>query len=93
MSMLRMRTRAVSLLALATLLLIASTAFADSAQRRLSWPRTEFEFDPASERASISFPVQDTEGNYIPDARRNSFVVYEDGVRQTTSLRPARLLP
>ena len=82
MRMLRMRTQVATLLAAAALLLIASTAFADSPRRMPLWPRTEFGFDPASERVTVSFPVEDAEGNYVPDARPNNFVVYEDGVRQ-----------
>lgn len=82
MSRHRRRTWVATLLAGVALLLIATEAFADSRQSMPSGSRMEVGFDPVSERVSIAVPVEDADGNYIPDARRNNFEVYEDGVRQ-----------
>ena len=47
--------------------------------------RTEIHFDPATGRVTIKLLVQDPNGYFIPNIRRENFVVYEDGVRQTNA--------
>jgi|SRR5882762_1640950 len=44
--------------------------------------RTEIHFDPATGMVTIKLLVQDPSGYFIPDIRRDNFVVYENGVRQ-----------
>ena len=45
--------------------------------------RTELHYDPATGTVTIKFVVQDPNGNFIPNIRRENFAVYENGVRQT----------
>jgi Ca-activated chloride channel homolog len=44
--------------------------------------RTEIHFDPATGLVTIKLLVQDPSGYFIPNIRRDNFVVYENGVRQ-----------
>jgi VWFA-related protein len=46
---------------------------------------TEINFDPASGTVTLKFLVQDPHGYFIPGLRRENFVVYENGVRQTNA--------
>ena len=39
-------------------------------------------FDSLTHRVTLTLPVQDSRGHYIPAARPDSFVVYENGARQ-----------
>ena len=43
---------------------------------------TEIHFDPATRTVTLKLLVQDPSGYFIPNIPRDSFVVYEDGVRQ-----------
>ncbi len=45
--------------------------------------KTEIQFDPSSGIVTIKLLVQDPQGYFIPNIRRDNFVVYENGVRQT----------
>jgi Ca-activated chloride channel family protein len=47
--------------------------------------RTEIHYDPATGLVTIKLLVQDKNGYFIPNIRRDNFVVYEDGVRQNTA--------
>jgi VWFA-related protein len=47
--------------------------------------RTEIRFDPATNTVTLKLLVQDPNGYFIPNIRRENFVVYEDGVRQTNA--------
>jgi VWFA-related protein len=44
--------------------------------------KTEIDFDPATHRVTLKLLVQDPNGYFIPNIRRENFVVYENGVRQ-----------
>ena len=44
--------------------------------------RTEIHFDPATGIVTLKLLVQDLNGYFIPDLRRDNFVVYENEVRQ-----------
>jgi Ca-activated chloride channel family protein len=44
--------------------------------------RTEIHFDPATRTVTLKLLVQDQNGYFIPNIRRENFVVYENGVRQ-----------
>lgn len=44
--------------------------------------RSEIVFDPANQLVTLKFAVQDPSGHFIPNIRRDNFVVYEDGARQ-----------
>jgi VWFA-related protein len=44
--------------------------------------KTEIQFDPATRTVTIKLLVQDPNGYFIPNLRRENFVVYENGVRQ-----------
>jgi hypothetical protein len=44
--------------------------------------RTEIHFDPATGTVKLKLLVQDPNGYFIPNIRRNNFVVYENGMRQ-----------
>jgi VWFA-related protein len=44
--------------------------------------KTEIHFDPATKTVTIKLVVQDPNGYFIPNIRREDFVVYENGVRQ-----------
>jgi VWFA-related protein len=44
--------------------------------------KTEIHFDPATGMVTLKLLVQDQSGYFIPNIRRNNFVVYENGVRQ-----------
>ena len=44
--------------------------------------KTEIHFDPATRTVTIKLLVQDPNGYFIPNVRRENFVVYENGVRQ-----------
>jgi hypothetical protein len=45
----------------------------------------EIHFDPATGLVTIKLLVQDPSGYFIPNIRRENFVVYEDGVRQSNA--------
>src|SRR5258707_82322 len=45
--------------------------------------KTEIQFDPSSGIVTLKLLVQDPQGYFIPNIRRDNFVVYENGVRQT----------
>jgi hypothetical protein len=44
--------------------------------------KTEIHFDPATRMVTVKLLVQDANGYFIPNIRRDNFVVYENGVRQ-----------
>jgi VWFA-related protein len=44
--------------------------------------KTEINFDPASRMVTLKLLVQDPNGNFIPNIRRENFAVYENEVRQ-----------
>src|SRR3977135_809360 len=44
--------------------------------------RAEIQFDPATRMVTVKLLVQDANGYFIPNIRRDNFVVYENGVRQ-----------
>jgi VWFA-related protein len=44
--------------------------------------RTEIHFDPATHMVTLKLLVQDPNGYFIPNIRRENFVVYENGIRQ-----------
>ena len=44
--------------------------------------RTEIHFDPATRTVTLKLLLQDPNGYFIPNIRRDNFVVYENGVRQ-----------
>jgi VWFA-related protein len=44
--------------------------------------RTEIYFDPSSKIVTVKLLVQDPQGYFIPNIRRENFAVYENGVRQ-----------
>ena len=46
---------------------------------------TEIHFDPATGLVTLKLLVQDLNGYFIPDLRRDNFVVYENDVRQTNA--------
>lgn len=43
---------------------------------------SDIRFDPATRQVTLTLPVQDSRGYYIPAARPDSFVVYDNGVHQ-----------
>src|SRR5260370_24611820 len=47
--------------------------------------KTEIHFDQATGIVTLKLLVQDPNGYFIPNLRRDNFVVYEDGVRQTNA--------
>src|SRR5260370_41237902 len=47
--------------------------------------RTEIHFDRATGMVTLKLLVQDANGYFIPNIRRENFIVYEDGVRQTNA--------
>jgi VWFA-related protein len=44
--------------------------------------RSEIKFAPATRRVTIKLHVEDPNGYFLPNIRRENFAVYEDGVRQ-----------
>jgi VWFA-related protein len=44
--------------------------------------RSEIEFAPSSRTVTVKLQVQDPNGYFLPNLRRENFAVYEDGVRQ-----------
>jgi Ca-activated chloride channel family protein len=44
--------------------------------------RTEIHFDPATDTVTVKLLVQDQNGYFIPNIRRENFVVYKNGVPQ-----------
>lgn len=44
--------------------------------------RTEIQFDPSTGIVTVKLLVQDPNGYFIPNIRRENFVVYENGARQ-----------
>ena len=44
--------------------------------------KTEIHYDPATHLVTLKLLVQDPNGYFIPNIRRENFVVYENGVRQ-----------
>src|SRR6266404_6907008 len=47
--------------------------------------RTEIHFDRATGIVTLHLLVQDPNGYFIPNLRRDNFAVYDDGVRQTNA--------
>lgn len=47
--------------------------------------RTEIHFDPATGMVALKLLVQDSSGYFIPNLRRDNFVVYENGVKQSNA--------
>jgi Ca-activated chloride channel family protein len=47
--------------------------------------RTEIHFDPATGVVTLKLLVQDPNGHFITNIRRDNFVVYENGVRQNNA--------
>src|SRR3981081_3306902 len=47
--------------------------------------KTEIHFDPATRTVILKLLVQDSNGYFIPNIRRENFVVYENGVRQDST--------
>jgi VWFA-related protein len=47
--------------------------------------RSEMHLDPATGVVTLKLLVQDLHGYFIPDLRRDNFVVYEDNVRQNNA--------
>ena len=47
--------------------------------------KTEIHFDQATGIVTLKLLVQDPNGYFIPNLRRDNFVVYEDGVRQANA--------
>jgi len=45
-------------------------------------PETDIFFDPTTHVVTAKLLVQDPQGYFIPNIRRDNFAVYEDGVRQ-----------
>jgi VWFA-related protein len=48
--------------------------------------KTEIHFDPGSGMVTLKTLVQDPRGYFIPNIRRENFVVYEDGIRQNATV-------
>jgi hypothetical protein len=44
--------------------------------------RSEIEFNPSNRTVTIKFQVEDPNGYFLPNIRRENFAVYEDGVLQ-----------
>src|ERR1700733_9383792 len=44
--------------------------------------KTEIHFDPATRTVTIKLLVQDQNGYFIPNIRRQTFAVYENGIQQ-----------
>jgi VWFA-related protein len=51
-------------------------------QGKSGTPQSEVEFVPLTRTVTIKFQVQDPNGYFLPNIRRDNFAVYEDGVRQ-----------
>ena len=51
-------------------------------QGEQSKQKTEIYFDPGTKVVTVKMLVQDSNGYFIPNIRRENFVVYENGVRQ-----------
>ena len=66
----------------AALLLVVSTTLAHAAQSVKRWPTTQVQFDPATQRVTLTVPLKDAQGDYFPDARPGDFLVYQAGARQ-----------
>src|SRR5579871_3617463 len=47
--------------------------------------KPEIHFDPATGMVTLKLLVQDPNGHFIPNIRRDNFVVYENGVRQNNA--------
>jgi VWFA-related protein len=47
--------------------------------------KTEVHYDPATRTVTIKFVVQDQNGYFIPDIRRENLAVFDDGVRQSNT--------
>jgi len=47
--------------------------------------RTEIRFDPASGVVTLKLLVQDPDGHFIPNIRRENFLIYENDVPQTNA--------
>jgi Ca-activated chloride channel homolog len=47
--------------------------------------RTEIHFDPATGVVTLKLLVQDLNGYFIPDLRRDNFIVYENDIRQNNA--------
>src|SRR2546428_9401696 len=43
---------------------------------------SEISFDPTTRTVTMKLSVQDPHGYFLPNLRRNNFVVFEDGVQQ-----------
>jgi hypothetical protein len=44
--------------------------------------KTEINYDPTTRMVTLKLLVQDPSGYFVPNIRRDNFVVYENGVRQ-----------
>jgi Ca-activated chloride channel family protein len=82
-----------------TTLLLGALAYSAAGQVRIpDRPRTslfrgeqgkqgaEIHFDPATGMVTIKLLVQDPQGYFIPNIRRENFAVYENGVRQNADV-------
>src|SRR5690349_18784186 len=74
-----------------TEILIASVLFtaglyAKSSHIEQGRAKSEISFDPASGEVTVKMLVQDPNGYFIPNIRRDNFAVYENGVRQTNAM-------
>jgi Ca-activated chloride channel homolog len=47
-------------------------------------PRSEIQFVPLTRTVTMKLQVEDPNGYFLPNLRRENFAVYEDGVRQKT---------
>lgn len=48
--------------------------------------KTEIHYDPATSLVTIKLVIQDANGYFIPNIRRENFVVYENGARQNADV-------
>jgi VWFA-related protein len=48
--------------------------------------KTEIHYDPATRVVTIKLVIQDPNGYFIPDIRRENFAIYENGVQQNASV-------
>lgn len=45
-------------------------------------PKPEIHFDPATRMVTVKLLIEDSNGRFLPDIRRDNFAVFENGVRQ-----------
>ena len=48
--------------------------------------KTEIHYDPATRVVTIKLVIQDPNGYFIPNIRRENFAIYENGVQQNASV-------